>query len=204
MRVQKIDYLKTILILCCAFILLSGCASGISRTGYRLPAGKPPADIATRLIVVKRDAHYDTNEVTVLGSIHAYDTGFSTRCDESYVLSIFSEEGRILGADVINLTEEEEPNFWSSCYQAKAQFLRFKDRKKTIGLTSDPRYAPDLVAERSIDSIEQGTANLNTVVLGSVLGGAIGGAIAGGIVSSTSSSLADVREHAENGDAFAC
>ncbi len=142
--------------LCCAAVLLSGCASGISRTGYSKPSGPPSADIASRKIVIKCDAQYNSNDVVVLGSIHAYDTGFSTRCDEPYVLGIFCEEGRILGADIINITEEEQPSVWgSTCYRAKAQFLRFKDREMAVGLASDAKYAPDLVAARAGESDEE-------------------------------------------------
>ena len=92
--------------LCGAAIFLSGCAAGISRSGYSKPTGPPTPEIASRAIVIKCGMQYNPNDVVVLGSIHAYDTGFSTRCDEPYILGIFCKEGRILGADVINITEE--------------------------------------------------------------------------------------------------
>jgi hypothetical protein len=204
MQPNKINFLITLLILCGATAFLSGCVSGISRTGYRLPADQASDEITNHPIAIKCDAHYSTNDVVLLGSIHAYDTGFSTRCDEEYVLGIFCEEGRILGADVINITEERQPDVWSTCYQAKAQFLRFKDRKKAMGISSDPKYAPDLVAERSKESVDLTTAVIEIGVFGGI-GGAVGGAMAGSLVASSSTphALADLHKRAESGDAAA-
>lgn len=197
MQLDKIYYLKTFLILCGATAILSGCTSGITRTGYRLPSGQTSVAATNSPIAIKCNAHYSTNDVVLLGSIHAYDTGFSTRCDEAYVLGIFSEEGRMLGADVINITEERQPDFWSTCYQAKAQFLHFKDRKMAMEVYSDPKYAPDLVAERSNKSIQ-----LEAAEAGGAIGGLIGGAIAVAIVTSesTPSHFADLQARAEKGD----
>jgi TPR repeat protein len=205
MQLYKISYLKTFLILCGATAILSGCTSGITRTGYRLPAGQTSVATTNRLIAIKYNVHYSTNDVVLLGSIHAYDTGFSTRCDEAYVLGIFSEEGRMLGADVINITGERQPDFWSTCYQARAQFLRFKDRKMAMEVSSDPKYAPDLVAERSERSKELATGEIEAAVVGGALGGAASGVIAGSILASesTPSRLADLHARAENGDATA-
>ena len=172
---------------CCLSAFLCGCASGISRTGYRLPAGKPSADVAERPIVIQCDAHYDTNDVIVLGSIHAYDTGFSTRCDEPYVLNIFCDEGRILGADLINITEEEQPTIWSTCYRARAQFLRFRNRDEVKGLVSDPKYASDLIAARSAEANYEMKKEIETTTIaglfagGGGYNGAVQGAIAGAI-----------------------
>ncbi|HTR40197.1 MAG TPA: tetratricopeptide repeat protein [Pseudomonadales bacterium] len=153
-----------IIVLSCVVIFLSGCASGISRSGYSKPSGPPPSDIASRKIVIQCNARYNQNDVVVLGSIHAYDTGFSTRCDEPYILGIFCEEGRILGADVVNITEEKQPSiWWSSCYQAKAQFLRFKDPEMAKGLVSDAKYAPDLVAARAGEAKEEEKKQLEAI-----------------------------------------
>jgi TPR repeat protein len=194
--------MKTVLtiVFCCAAFLLSGCASGISRSGYRKPSGPPPADIASRKIVIKSNVKYSPNDVVVLGSIHAYDTGFSTRCDEQYVLGIFCEEGRILGADVINITGEKEPTTWDTCYRARAQFLRFKDREMARGLASDAKYAPDLVAERAEESKELEEKELEAAGLSEsaarseTMGqyGAIGGMVNGLLGGATGPDLRDL------------
>lgn len=138
------------MVLCLVAILVSGCAAGITRTGYQLPQGQTSRNLQRCPIVIQNNAKYDTNDVEVLGSIHAYDTGFSTDCDEAYVLDIFCREACMVGADFINITEEKQPSILTStCYRAKATFLRFKDREKAKGLLSDPKYAPNLIVERS-------------------------------------------------------
>ena len=39
-----------------------------------------------------------------------------------------------LGADVINITDERLPDILSTCYRAKAEFIRLKDRQEVEGL----------------------------------------------------------------------
>ena len=106
--VISIINMKTVLmmLLCGVAILASGCAAGISRTGYQLPAGQTSKDLPRRPIAIQCNAKYDTNDVIVLGSIHAYDTGFSTDCDEAKILDIFCREASMVGADLINIAEE--------------------------------------------------------------------------------------------------
>jgi outer membrane lipoprotein SlyB len=162
------------MVLCCAALFVSGCAAGISRTGYQLPTTQITKDLPRRPIVIQCNVHYNTNDVEILGSIHDYDTGFSTDCDEAAILDIFCREGSMLGADLINITEEKQPSIWTStCYRAKAEFLRFKDREKVKGLVSDAKYAPDLIIKRSVAA---GKRN-REVIAGAVFGGILGAII---------------------------
>lgn len=165
--------LALIMVLGGVAILLSGCAVGITRTGYRLPANVNSKNLQRCRIAIQYHAKYDTNDVVVLGSIDAYDTGFSTDCDEAYVLDIFCREACSLGADLVDITEEKEPDMWSSCYRAKAKFLRFKDREKAKGLVSDAKYAPNLIIERSVKSHKR----TRDVIAASVLGGPLAGLV---------------------------
>jgi hypothetical protein len=159
--------------LCGVAILASGCAAGISRTGYHLPTDQASNNLPRRPIAIRYEMHYSPNDVEVLGSIHAYDTGFSTDCDEAYVLDIFCREAYMVGADFINITEEKQPSVWTStCYRAKADFLRFKDREKAKGLVSDAKYAPNLIIERSVAAGKR----TRKVIVAAVMGGAVGGA----------------------------
>ena len=160
-----------IMVLCGTVLFLSGCAAGISRTGYQLPAGQTSKDLPKRPVAIRCEWKYDTNDVVVLGTIHDYDTGFSTDCDEVYVLDIFCREGSMLGADVINITEEHQPSvLTSTCYRAKAEFLRFKDREKAKDLVSDAKYAPELIIDRSAKYSKR----TKEVLIGAVGGGLLG------------------------------
>jgi len=159
------------MVLCSAAILASGCAAGITRTGYQLPPGQTSKDLPRHSIAIRCNWKYATNDVVVLGSIHAYDTGLSTDCDEAYVLDIFCREGTMLGADIINITEEKEPNPWTStCYRAKAEFLRFKNREEATNLVSDAKYAPEAIIARS----EKYSKRNKEVIIGAVGGGLLG------------------------------
>lgn len=154
--------------------LVSGCAAGIKRTGYSLPANTKPEDLKACPIVMQANAKYNTNEVTVLGAIRAYDTGMSVGCDEAEILDIFAREGCMLGADLINITDEKQPNPWtSSCYRANATFIRFNDREKAKTLVSDAKYSPDQVIERTVAASKR----TREIIVGTVLGGAVGAVV---------------------------
>lgn len=150
-RVMK--FLRAI-VLCSAAIVLSGCAVGISRKGYKLPSGQPPEGVLDRPIAIQYERHYSTNDVIVLGTIRSYDTGFSIQCDEATVLDIFRKEGRILGADVVNITEDKPITVLENCYRAKAEFLRFKDRNRAVGLVSDSKTMHDLAVAGAEELLE--------------------------------------------------
>lgn len=128
------------LILFFVIVELTGCASVITRYGYKLE------DIPNRnaylgcRIPIKKDFQYNNDEVEILGSIKAGDTGMSFKCGKGDVLTIFRQEGCALGADLINITYDRDIDLWSSCYRAKADFLRLKDREKAKTLKSDAGY----------------------------------------------------------------
>jgi hypothetical protein len=162
---------RSLIILQCwmAIFLLAGCKSGFSRSGYMKPAIQDAGNHPARPIALQANASFSADDVEVLGSISAYDTGFSVVCDEAYVLDRFCREGMQLGADVVNITQEKQPDVISTCYRAKAQFLRFKDRDKAKNLVSDAKYAPRLIIERSLRSDERTEATITAGVMGGSL-----------------------------------
>ena len=165
--------MKKIVMSMAAIVMLAlcGCSAGITRYGYELKNmndGKPPADCQP---VIKDNAKYEKDEVVVLGKIEAYETGVSITCDEAYVLDIFSKDACALGADILNITEEIYPNFWSSCYRAKAELLQLKNKENPYLLYSDAKYAPHLVEGRSKDSAERTQRAIEAGIMGGILGG---------------------------------
>lgn len=127
------------IILFFSLIMFIGCSSTMTRYGYspqRLPIN---ADTKCN-IPIKRNFSYEKNEVEILGSIKAGDSGFSVKCGEAYVLNQFQREACALGADLVNIINESRFDLLSTCYRAKAEFLRFKDREKVRNLASDPIY----------------------------------------------------------------
>lgn len=129
-----------------SLISLYGCAAGISRQGYKLEDIKNK-DLSSCEFVIKKNYSYDVNEVDIVGKINSYDTGISVTCNHDYVLRIFCEEACALDADILNIVDERMPDILSSCYRAKAEFIRLKDRQKVKELKNSEQYYPELIVE---------------------------------------------------------
>jgi len=168
----------TLGLLCVLLTCLFGCNASITRQGYSVNDSQVNLEPCPN-IIIKHKASFPADVATVLGSIKAGDSGFSTACSEAYVLGIFRKDACAIKANIINIMEETQPNLWSSCYRAKADLLRCNDKVLLADMKSDPQYAPDLVNQRSKKTAIMNAAALGAI--GGVLGGAIGGAIAGGI-----------------------
>ena len=155
-----------------AAIVCSGCASSFQRSGYAAATEKAPADCP---VVFKQQVQVARDEVDILGTATAKDTGFSVKCDEAYVLRRFRDDACALGADVVSLSEERAPDFWSTCYQARATFLRYRYRDREIAksLTSDARYDAAPLRERSEVTYDR----FRNAVIGGVIAGPVGAAV---------------------------
>jgi hypothetical protein len=163
----------TVSVVALVVLCLSGCSAGISRYGYELQNINNSKPIVECNPWIKDNAKYEKDEVAVLGKIEAYDTGASITCDEAYILDIFRNDACALYADVINITEERYPNFWSSCYRAKAEFLRLKSKDNPYLLYSDAKYAPHLIAARSKETAERTERAIKAGVMGGISSGLI-------------------------------
>ena len=117
-----------------AVFLSAGCSAKIARYGYTLEDIQKNNNASDFFIPIKKNFVYNKDEVEILGEIKAGDTGFSTDCNEGHVLNIFRQEACALKADLINIIYERNTDMLSSCYRAKAQFLRFKNREKVKNL----------------------------------------------------------------------
>lgn len=122
------------LTICFVLFLLVGCSAKITRYGYTVQDIQTNTQYSGCFMPIKKDFIYNKEEVEILGEILAGDTGFSTDCNEGHVLNVFRQEACALKADLINIIYERNTDIWSSCYRAKAQFLRFKDRERVKNL----------------------------------------------------------------------
>jgi hypothetical protein len=169
----------TILTVALTLALFTGCSTGIKRTDYKIAGNREEKDLSQCAVAVKFNARYRPEDVEMLGSVKGYDTGFSVHCDEAYVLELFCKEACMLGADLVNITEEKQPDYWSSCYRAKAEFVRFKDRDRVKSLYSDVAYTPQFVIQRSLQSKQRNQEAIRAGVMGGLVGGLISGAVTG-------------------------
>ena len=157
------------LIIC---VLATGCAASVHRQGYEIPEGEV---LVPCNMPIRSDRTGDLSGFEVIGQIEVGDSSFSTDCDEAIVLHQMTIDACHLEADLINITEEHRPDFWSTCYRAKADFLRVRDRPERVPLVSDDKYRADAVRERA-----QVTHRRNReMITGAIVGGVVGGAVAG-------------------------
>lgn len=157
-----------------ASVALSGCASSFRRTGYVAAPQKAPADCR---VAFKQQVSASPDEVDVLGEVTASDSGFSIKCDEAYVLRRFRDDACAVGADVVRLSDEKAPDFWSTCYRARAALLRYRDREVVKTLTSDARYDPAPLRGRSEVTYDR----LRDAAIGGAIAGPAGAVAAGAI-----------------------
>lgn len=134
--------MKRVALACTAACLVAstGCQLGITRIGYTVAETQSAAQSCQVRFRLK--ARFDELEVTKLGTIVVHDHNLSSQeCDIATVLGMLRRDACYLGADVVNITEEKQPDYvWSICYRATADFLRMNDPKKAEGMQSDPRY----------------------------------------------------------------
>ena len=72
-----------------------------------------PSDCSRVLIRKRADIPEDV--AVVVGRMSATDTGVSSGCDERTILSIFKKDACALGADIVNITQESQPELVTSC-----------------------------------------------------------------------------------------
>ncbi len=160
-----------ILLLIGMIALSAGCSASITRHGYEIDASRTVSSCTG--VIIKKNAALAQDAAEVLGMIVAKDSGFSASCSEFDVLSIFIVDACSINAHMINIVEEDQPDFWSTCYRAKAELIKVKDPAMLSDVKSDPQYTPELIQDRSKIT----KARNRGMFVGGVLGGAVGGAI---------------------------
>ena len=106
-------------------------------------------------IIILRNHNNFPDEVKKVGDIKAGDTGFSTKCDYAYVMAELQNNARKSGANIINITEEKDPNFGSTCYRVKADLFR----------TWNPNYLNEIKPENNTVKISNLPENADYAVI---------------------------------------
>ncbi len=147
-------------------LVASGCAASVSRIGYEPPPPRTSVSGLAESVQPNGLANAcpvlitaDTNAIASvsaepLGRIRYRDSGFSTRCDEAAALRLFQSDACALGANVVLITAERGPDFWSTCYRAEAHFYVVPDSSSLVAVAD--RRSPDrLVFNRGAGSGDQ-------------------------------------------------
>lgn len=141
------------------FFLLTftSCSYRVVRTGYSKQTS-PISDCEVRF--TKNDSVLTLG--TQKGVIQLKDGGFTVSCSEEDALVLLNTEACSVDANVVLITNEQKPNFASSCYRCEAVFisLQMDENEKPI-----PEQNEVFVSDEKKKS---GSA------LGAVLGGVLG------------------------------
>ena len=170
--------------------LTSGCAASVSRIGYDVPRAMPVASVseqsvletespgAPHSVLITTDvAAIQDSSAVLLGQIRYRDSGFSTKCDEASALRLFQADAVALDANVVLITKESLPDFWSSCYRAEAGLYRVPD-PVSLAQVRDQRTPDCLRVNRGARSADQLWSIIGYsagIVVGTVLGNALFG-----------------------------
>ena len=117
-------------------ITFIGCTYGIRREGYQ-PLSNAHPELCE--ISVKRQAYVQPYDGKKLGRIELYDTGVTTGCSQDKAFALLRKEGCRLGANFIDLVQEQTIDLLSSCYRLKADFW-YIDNPDRLDIKSNAFY----------------------------------------------------------------
>ncbi len=155
--------MKRVFFLLAIVILFSNCTHKIVRSGYEIKK----SDYKDCEVVIKKFTPIPDTLAHKIGEIRLGETGFSTACSEAHAIDIIKKEACAIGADLILITEENRPDFWSSCYRCKAEFYLLKSSNRIEVVSSDSSYESDQLKQRVSKDRSRNTG----IILGSVIGG---------------------------------
>jgi hypothetical protein len=112
---------KTIILTLLITVILQSCSPKI-RTNLATESFKPLA-AETEILLVNQNEKVPA-DFKFIGELKISDSGFSTDCGYSKVISDAKESAKKSGANLIHLTEVIKPNLGSSCYRIKAKLYR--------------------------------------------------------------------------------
>jgi len=150
-----------------AGLLFSNCAHRIVRTGYKVKK----SDYKTCDVVIKNNVSVSDTLITKIGEIKLGDFAFSVSCSESHAINILRGEASAINADLIIITKENRPDFWSSCYRCRAEFYKFNSNDVGTKVYTDEAYVPENLQKRvSQDRLKNTVMILGSAIVGYTIG----------------------------------
>jgi hypothetical protein len=153
--------MKRIIFFLIAGLLFSNCAHRIVRTGYKVKK----SDYKTCDVVIKKNISLSDTLITKIGEIKLGESGFSVSCSESHAINILKGEASAIGADLIVITEENRPDFWSTRYRCRAEFYKLNSNDVGTKVYTDETYTPDNLQKR----VSQDRMNNTAIIIGSAI-----------------------------------
>lgn len=113
---------QTSLITLLFLLLIAGCAT----TGSYIEVKKADAKPTNCFLEIFMPGQSIEKATEVLGTFSVQDTGFSTNCDWDATREKNKVKACEMGAEAIQFIEVNTPQMNSTCYQTKANFVKFK------------------------------------------------------------------------------
>ncbi len=164
---ENSDMMKKMMYLLIVGLLFSNCSHRIVRTGYQIKK----SDYTTCDVAIKKTTSIPDSLVTKIGEIKLGESGLAVACSEKHAIDILKGEACAINADLIIITEEKRPDFWSSCYRCRAEFYQFNSTDYDIDIKSEEIYSKKNVQDRvSKDRMKNAFMAVGAVTAGFLLG----------------------------------
>jgi len=134
--------MKKILLFALLSAMVESCAPKFSST---INTKQPPLAQTDYVLVLQREDQF-TNDGIEIGTISAGDNGFSVNCSYNEVLARLKDLARQNGANLIKITEQIDPNAWSTCVRLTAKIYKvpnFRLHEKQIEWSANRRLTWD-------------------------------------------------------------
>lgn len=110
-----------IISLSCLFAV--SCAHSVTYTEIR--KATPDKKAADRITVYEIGDPVKA-EYIELGTVWLGESGFSQSCGYNDALYLARQKAREVGADAVQVTRVEQPNWWTTCYRVEVRLLELK------------------------------------------------------------------------------
>jgi hypothetical protein len=108
-------------------LVLMGCLFGCALSERYVPSGPQLAPKPENCEVTKVMPGASISEpFDVIGTLSLTDSWFTVACGYGRLMKTNTDRACAAGADGIQFLTIDPPSFWSTCYQSKANFVRFK------------------------------------------------------------------------------
>ncbi len=159
----------------CSIFLLAGtlfigCAPRLTRIGYDFSSLTGAKECK---IIIKENANVSEAMGEIIGTVKISDTGFSTNCSEDDVLNILRREACRLGANMVNITESQQPDMKSTCYRVTADLIRLNEALDIEKIESSEQFTQENIEEREETSKKLSRRIMSSIIaygLGFILG----------------------------------
>lgn len=85
-----------------------------------------------RDIDIYQDPTFIKKPYDVIATMKLRDSGFSIECHRQVGMKIIRDEACMVGGDAVILSQEKNPDAWSTCYRADVSIIAYKNKEDEI------------------------------------------------------------------------